>query len=471
MKIIITLTLMTFIAKSLLAQAPADEMNTYIDYKAPVIAFIHALVVDSKAATSKPNQTVVIENGIIKSVGDDNKIQMPPTAQIIDMTGKALLPGFILMHEHLYRSDFSFSPFYLHVQELPVTFPRMYLACGATTIRTTGSVEPYTDLNLKRDIDAGKFIGPEMDVTAPYLEGKGSFFPGMHELKDGAEAKKFVDFWADQGTTSFKAYQSITKEELGAAIQEAHARKLKITGHLCSVTYREAAEMGIDQLEHGFLAATDFVEGRKENACSFTPNPFGKLTADSPAVKNLIHFLIQKKVTLTSTLAAFADAATLDTTIRPEVLEAMEPDAREVFLTQYNVGRTPAFNQPLLEDMRMEKMFVDQGGLLTVGTDPTSLGGTLAGYGSQRAIELLVQCGFKPLEAIRIATYNGALAMGLDKKIGSIEVGKQADLVVLDADPSQNIHNIEKISIVFKKGIGFDSPKLFNSVKGKVGRY
>ena len=471
MKIALALAVVTCFATRLPAQTYSAEVEKYIEHKEPVIAFVHALVVDSKNAASRAGQTVVVRNGIIVAVGDDKKISIPADAKVIDLSGKALLPGFVLMHEHMYRSDFSLSPLYLHVQQLPVTFPRLYLACGATTIRTAGSVEPYSDLNLKRDIDAGKIIGPEMDVTAPYLEGKGSVFPQMHELKDAAEAKPFVDFWAGEGATSFKAYNTLTKQELASAIREVHARKLKITGHLCSVTYREAAEMGIDQLEHGFLASTDFVPGKKENACPFAPNPFGGLTVDSPEVKDFIRLLIRKKVIITSTLAVFEGAATLDTTLRPEVLEAMSPDTREVFLQEYNKARQPAFNQAIVEDMRMEKSFADSGGLLTVGTDPTGNGGTLAGYGSQQSIELLVKAGFNPLEAIRIATYNGALAMGLEKKIGSIEVGKQADLIVLDADPSQNIDNIEKVSLVFKKGIGFNSPMLFHSVMGKVGRY
>jgi len=206
-----------------------------------------------------------------------------------------------------YSRDFT----WLHVKELPYTFPKLYLACGATMIRTAGSVEPYSDLNLKRDIDRGKILGPAMDVTAPYLEGKGSIFPGMHELSGPAEAKAFVDFWASQGCTSFKGYMFVNKPTLKAAIDEAHAKGLKVTGHLCAVTYREAAEMGIDQLEHGFSVSTDFVPNKKENACPLFAPPIA--SADSPKVKELIQFLIHKKVILTSTLAVIYNMTTLDT--------------------------------------------------------------------------------------------------------------------------------------------------------------
>jgi hypothetical protein len=140
--------------------------------------------------------------------------------------------------------------------------PRLYLANGVTTMRTTGSVEPYADLNVKSEIDAGRMAGPHMDVTGPYLEGPDSPFIQMHQLRNADDARRTVAFWADQGVTSFKAYMNITRAELKAAIDEAHRRHLKITGHLCSVTYPEAAALGIDDLEHGFFVNTQLDPGK-----------------------------------------------------------------------------------------------------------------------------------------------------------------------------------------------------------------
>jgi imidazolonepropionase-like amidohydrolase len=444
-------------------------VKKFIDYDTAVIAFIHCKLADVKRLKVLEDQTVIIRNGIIAAVDDSKKLPPPAGSTVVDLTGKSLLPGFVLLHEHMYYAAYSADFSYLHVKELPYTFPKLYLACGATTIRTAGSVEPYSDLNLKRDIDQGKILGPAMDVTAPYLEGKGSIFPGMHQLSGPAEAKVFVDFWASQGCTSFKGYMFVDKPTLKAAIDEAHAKGLKVTGHLCAVTYREAAEMGIDQLEHGFSVSTDFVPNKKENACPLFSAPIA--SADLPGVKDLIRFLIDKKVTVTSTLAVIYNMTTLDTSIRPEVLEAMAPDTRDMFLNVYNKMRNSGGNKAMLEEMKMEKMFSDAGGLLTVGTDPTGSGATLAGYGSQQSIELLTKAGFTPIEAIRIATYNGAKALGLEDKIGSIEVGKAADLLVIDGDISQNIQNIRKITWVFKQGVGFNSQKIFSSVKGEVGKY
>jgi imidazolonepropionase-like amidohydrolase len=447
----------------------SPSVKKFIDYDSAFITFTHCRLADVIHLKVIEDQTVIVRNGIITAIGDSKKLPSPAGSIVIDLTGKSLLPGFVLLHEHMYYAAYPTDFSYLHVKQLPFTFPKLYLACGATTVRTAGSVEPYSDLNLKRDIDQGKILGPEMDVTAPYLEGKGTFFPQMHELSGPEEAKAFVDFWAREGCTSFKAYNFLDKATLKAAIDEAHAKGLKITGHLCSITYREAAEMGIDQLEHGFSVSTDFVPNKKENAC-----PLGAAqvaTADSPMVKDLIRFLVDKKVILTSTLAVIYNMTTLDTTIRPEVLEAMAPDTRDMFLNVYNKMRNPNSNNAMLEEMKMEKMFSDAGGLLTVGTDPTGSGATLAGYGSQQSIELLTQAGFSPIEAVRIATYNGAKALGLEHRIGSIEVGKAADLVVIDGDISQHIQNIRKTIWVFKQGVGFNSQKIFNSVKGEVGKY
>ena len=444
-------------------------VRKFIDYDSAFIAFTHCKLADVKHLKVLEDQTVIIRNGIITAIADSKKLSAPPGSTVIDLTGKSLLPGFVLLHEHMYYAAYPADFTYLHVKQLPITFPKLYLASGATTIRTAGSVEPYSDLNLKRDIDQGKILGPEMDVTAPYLDGKGGIFPQMHQLSGPAEAKAFVDFWASQGCTSFKGYMFVDKPTLKAAIDEAHAKGLKVTGHLCAVTYREAAEMGIDQLEHGFSVSTDFVPGKKENACPLGAAPIA--SADSPKVKDLIRFLVDKKVILTSTLAVIYNMTTLDTTIRPEVLEAMSPDARNMFLNVYNKMRGPSGNKAMLEEMKMEKMFSDAGGLLTAGTDPTGNGATLAGYGSQQSIELLTQAGFSPIEAIRISTYNGARALGLEDKIGSIEVGKTADLLVIDGDISQHIENIRKIIWVFKQGVGFNSQKIFSSVKGEVGKY
>jgi imidazolonepropionase-like amidohydrolase len=449
----------------------SDETKKYIDYNDPVTVFKNALLIDGKGNPAKPHQTVIIRNGKIDWIGDDAKALAPRDGKIIDLNGKALMPGLVMLHEHMYISAFSTDPFYLNARQLPFTFPRLYFAAGVTTIRTAGSIEPYSDIRIKKDIDLGLLPGPFIELTAPYIEGKNAIFPQMKENKTPAEAAAFVNYWADQGFTSFKAYVGIDKPTLKAAIDAAHKRNLKITAHLCAVTYNEAAELGIDSLEHGFGVSTDFVTDKKENECPSDVSgsqALADLDIQSDRVKQLLQRLISKKVVIDSTLAVFEGTAP------DEALNAMSPDTRDFYLKMSATSKsakTPVEgDRAFTKTAKMEKMFYDMGGLLTVGTDPTGIGGTLAGYGSWRAIELLVDAdGFTPLEAIKIATLNGAIALGFDKQIGTIEPGKSADLLIIDGDPSKNINDIQKDQYDFRNGVGYNSKKLFDSVKGKVG--
>ena len=234
---------------SSLAQGPADRQQ-FIRVEAPVVALTHVRIIDGTGAPARDDQTIVIADGKIQSIGTSPPPNLPANAQTLDLRGYTVLPGLVGMHNHMFFPMGGSPPMYSNMGN---SFPRLYLALGVTTIRTTGSVAPFTDLEIKRMIDAGRMIGPKMHVTAPYLEGRGSFTPVMHELTGPDDARRMVNFWADQGATSFKAYMNITRDELRAAVEEAHKRGLKVTGHLCSIGFREAAEIGIDNLEHGLL--------------------------------------------------------------------------------------------------------------------------------------------------------------------------------------------------------------------------
>jgi hypothetical protein len=291
-----------------------------------------------------------------------------------------------------------------------------------------------------------------------------------------------VDFWAAQGVTSFKAYMNITRAELKAAIDEAHAKGIKITGHLCSVTYPEAAELGIDDLEHGFYVNTQLDPGKQPDRCSpGTGAPtLAAMDPDGPDAKALIALLIEHHVALTSTLPVFEGDGEGHPPLQQRWLDAMTPQAREAYLFARNSQSTPANGaRPAVNrratlfarEMALERKFVQSGGILLAGPDPTGDGHVLPGFGDQREIELLVQAGFTPLEAIKIATLNGAQYLGRDRQIGSIAAGKNADLVVVKGDPSSRIDDIENVVLVFKDGVGFDSAKLLESVKGRYGQY
>jgi hypothetical protein len=321
-----------------------------------------------------------------------------------------------------------------------------------------------------------------MHVTAPYLEGSGAFTPVMHQLTGPDDARRMVNYWADAGATSFKAYMNITRDELRAAIEEAHKRGLKVTGHLCTVGYREAAEIGIDNLEHGLFADSEFVPDKKADQCppgAAVSASLRQLDLNSPAARETIRALVSKNVAITSTLPVFEAAGAPLTQsgigasgalLNPRVLNVMSTDARVRYLqARARVSSEANYVALLRKAMDFERAFVRAGGLLIAGLDPTGNGGIVAGFGDLRGVELLVEAGFTPLEAIKIASLNGAKFLGEDARIGSVAVGKQADLMAVKGNPATNIGDIEKVEIVFKDGVGYDSEKLIQSVQGLVG--
>jgi len=273
-------------------------VQAMVGLEAPAVVLTHARVIDGTGAPPLPDQTIVIERGKIASIGNPSQAPAPAGAKVLDLSGDTVIPGLVGMHDHLFYPSGSVEGVALY-NELGFSATRLYLACGVTTIRTTGSIEPYTDLNLKKLIDAGRLTGPEIFVTGPYLEGSGAYTPQMHELSGPDEARKTVDFWADEGVTSFKAYMHITRAELGAAIDEAHKRGIKVTGHLCSVGFREAADLGIDDLEHGLLVDTEFDPGKTPDVCpsqQLTASTLAQIDVEGAAVQQTIHALVEHHI-------------------------------------------------------------------------------------------------------------------------------------------------------------------------------
>jgi imidazolonepropionase-like amidohydrolase len=458
---------------------PQSERQQFIRIEAPAIALKNVRVIDGTGAAAVEDQTIVIVDGKIQSVAPSSSASVPANAQVLDLKGYTVLPGLVGMHDHMFFPMGGSPPMY---SNMGISFPRLYLALGVTTIRTTGSVVPYTDLEIKKLIDNGRMIGPKMHITAPYLEGRGSFTPVMHTLTGPDDARRMVNFWAENGATSFKVYMNISRDELRAVVEEAHKRQLKVTGHLCSIGYREAAEIGIDDLEHGLMADSEFVPNKQPDQCpagGAVPASLRQLDLNGPAAQETIRTLIAKNVAITSTLPVFeAGQAPLtqngigaaSALMNPRVFAVMSPEARVRYLTaRARVSSTGDFVTILRKAMDFERAFVKAGGLLIAGLDPTGNGGIVAGFGDLRQVELLVEAGFTPVEAIKIASFNGAKFLGEDARIGSIAPGKQADLMVVKGNPAATIADIEKVEIVFKDGVGFDSEKLIQSVQGLVG--
>ncbi len=473
---ILCLSLLSAIA---LAQTPpSNPLAPYISVSEPVIALTHVEIIDGTGVAPVADQTLIIDHGKIASMGPSASAAIPAGARVLDLRGHAVYPGLVGMHEHLFYSEpRTHALNSLIVSDSADTAPRLYLAAGVTTARTTGSVEPYTDLEMKKEIDAGEMPGPDLDVTGPYLQGDPPLIPQMHALAGPEDARRTIDYWVSEGVTSWKAYMTITPDELKAAIEAVHAHGEKITGHLCSIGFTEAARMGIDDLEHGIAVDTEFFPGKEEGKCpeGAAKQMAGSLDVSSAPVMAMVHELVSRHTAVTSTLAVFESfvpgGPPMDLLLREQ--NSMVPAAWTSVLTtraeiEDNAARS--YEATLLKkEMQFEREFAAAGGLLLAGCDPTGYGAVLPGFGDERNLELLVQAGFTPEQAIQIYTRNGAEFLGREDRIGTIAAGKQADLVVVSGDPAEDIKAVEHVEIVFKDGVGFDSAKLIDSVQGMVG--
>ena len=444
-----------------------------VAYAEPVIAFAHVELVDGTGRSAQRNMTVIVTGGRITAVGPAASTPTPNDATTIDGRGKTLLPGFVMMHEHIFyptgRGNYT---------EMLSSFPRLYLAGGTTTMRTAGAMDAYADLQLRDEINAGKAIGPDIDVTGPYLTGPGLPVLKFHALKDAAEAVRMVNYWSDLGVTSFKAFMHLTRAELVAIDKTAHKRGRKVTGHLCSITYDEAIDANIDNLEHGFFVATDFVKDKQPDVCpdfDVVQKSQVALDPDGPEAKALIKNLIDHHVALTSTLTVFETFTPGRPEADPRALSVLLPEVRAQYEAQWKDIQAQT-DSPWIKIYpklaKMEKTFADAGGFLMAGTDPSGYGGVIPGFAGKREVELLVEDdGFSFEQAVKISTLNGAIFEGLDKDRGTIEPGKRADLILIDGDPTKDAHAIERMPLVFKNGKGYRTDILIDQMKDQVGLY
>ena len=258
-----------------------------------------------------------------------------------------------------------------------------------------------------------------------------------------------------------------------SSIDEAHKLKAKITGHLCSVTFREAADLGIDQLEHGFIFASDFLPNKKPDKCPEESileqwRIMSQLSIESEKVQSLFRHLIDNNVVVTSMLANHVSKLPGEYLPYEDDLYLLSEESRKDALIVRNTKMHDFYKDAVQAEMLWETAFWKAGGTLVVGTDALR-GGMLPGLGTLRTIELLSDAGIPPIDVIKIATLNGAEAIGVAKDRGSIVAGKRADLIVIDGNPATDIKDIYKVEIVFKDGIGYDPVTLKNSATGRVG--
>ncbi len=449
------------------AASLSEQVRQYVTVAEPVVVLSNVRVVDGTGAAPRDGQTIVIRDGRIAQVGPAASTDIPGDARTIDLRGHTVIPGIVGLHNHT---------FYTTSQrrvQMSVTAPRLYLASGVTTIRTTGSYHPYSEIALREAIRAGDAVGPRMYITGPYINGDAYGY--MTEIGDTGDARRVVRYWAEEGVDWMKAYTTIGADELEAAIDEAHANGIRMTGHLCSVSFREAVALGIDNLEHGLFTNSDYVENKQRGVCpDGVQESLLDLDMQSAEVQQTFRDMVEAGVPMTSTLAIYElYVPGRPDPIDPRTLEAMAAEARDEYLkTRMQIldnASNSNYGQVFRQAQAYELAFVRAGGLLGAGVDPTGYGGALPGFGDQRNFELLFEAGFTPVEAIQIMTLNGARILGADAEFGSIEAGKSADLVVINGDPVANPWEIRNVVTVFREGVGYDPDALIASVEGAVG--
>ena len=444
----------------------AQESGQFVAIPQGTIALTHATVIDGTGSPSMTDQTILIEGDRITAVGASGSIRIPANANIIDASGKTVIPGLIGLHNHSYYTGGNG-----RAAQLSFSGSRLYLASGVTTIRTTGAQQPYAELNLQREIEAGRVIGPTMFATGPYLTGEQGP-QTMTRLEGPEQARRVVRYWAEEGVSWFKAYTWISRAELGAAIEEAHANGVKVTAHLCSVGYREAVALGIDNLEHGLFANSEYDPNKQPDECpaGFRSN-YANLDVNGPEVQATFKDMIDNDVAMTSTLVVYEISVAGRPPIEERIYNVLAPEiaeeVREIAVAR-RAGQGAIDPAVFAKAMEYERAFVDAGGVLAAGVDPTGYGAAPPGFGDQRNYELLLEAGFSSEKVVQIMSLNGAKVLGIDDEVGSIEVGKIADLVVIDAD-LETVRNLHATEIVFRHGIGWDSALLIESIRGLVG--
>lgn len=423
---------------------------------------VNGRIIDGTGTEPKEEWDIKICDEKIIGIGPD--ISIPDNANRIDVSGLTVLPGLIDMHGHLYANlgpskGISNQQAYL----------KLYLAGGVTTIYSPGEFDAEGTLKLQKKVNLRQLKGPDILTTGPYFDHAPSQISWINGIESVDQLESQFNLWKDK-IDGIKVYTSITEGELEKVIELADQYNLPVTGHLESITAAKAVDMGIDGLEHGIFGMPEFLEhgfNPKSTACQDTT-----FDLTDPAVETLIQKIIENQVYISPTIVTFKAISPDFKPVLPQWQQYISENALESVL---KLGRMLPSNiqncvsNALPKQNRLLKEINDRGGNIVTGTDPVGPMVT-PGYGLHHEMALLVESGLTPMEAIQAATFNAAKALQKDAEFGSIEVGKQANLVVVQGNPSQNINDIGNIVMIFKQGNQYDSDKLRESSLGKIGK-
>jgi imidazolonepropionase-like amidohydrolase len=439
----------------LLAQESSTTLSDSTSNAKSAMLLVGGHRFDTKSGKFVRNKGIVISAGVIQSmIGRTSASNLQRQILAED---DYILPGFIDLHAHYNVRLFKKRREEFHV------LPIVYLANGATVTFSAGELDPQAMQKLRTDIESGKKIGPRLINSGPYF---GRARPDWGRQRNANQIVEDVRHWAPL-VGGFKA-KSIRPDELKILIKEAHSHQLTVTGHLGSgfrqsVNPRDAIEMGIDRIEH-------FLGG---DALPNTRSAYSSLKEVQPAmpeILSIIRFYVEKGIWFDATLSAYGYFGK-----RGEEYEYWIDERK--FFTDFvraklkGKERTPieTFEKIYQVKQKTIRAFYEAGGKITLGTDHFSDGSFLPGFGVHRELDALVRSGIPPVDAIRIATINGARALGIDKNHGSLETGKSADLYVVSGNPLKNIRNTRNGKIVVRAGKVYQCDSLLRGVQGKLG--
>jgi imidazolonepropionase-like amidohydrolase len=434
----------------------------------PPIALVGGAVIDGTGAARVENTTVLIEGDRITAVGRD--LAIPAGAKVVDVSGKTLVPGLFDMHGHYYGNVGG------KIVDLFEPYARLYLAGGVTTTFSPGDFNPAGMVAFAARVRRGENAGPRILTAGPYIDLAPSAIGWIEGVKDADAAVAKLAEWRNR-IDGVKVYTSITEAQLAAVIDAAHTAKLRVTGHLRSVTAARAIALGIDRLEHGIFAMSEFAEGGSDPYDLDYYQKLAALDLDAPNVRKLIDAIAGKRVVLDPTivilqtgLAPFEPVTQdFDKYIAPAVLARYQ--RVEQMTARMTKRHGDASNKAIEGAIGKAKEFAvcvhRGGGVVVAGTDPVDVR-VLPGWGLHRELRNFVEGGMRPLEALRCASYNAAHALGLADRLGTLEPGKHADIVVVDGDPSVDITALAQTTAVYRDGVAYDPRELRKGAEGAI---
>jgi len=411
------------------------------------LAIVGATLIDGTGRTPVPDSLVVVNNGRIVSVGARSSSRIPDGATVFDATGKTLLPGLWDMHAHFEQ----------------VEWGAIYLAAGVTTVRDVANELEFI-VAVRNALREGRGLGPQM-LLAGVVDGSGPTAVGVERVDSRADAERWVAEYKKAGFEQMKIYSSVKLDELREVSEAAHRAGMTVTGHIPNgMQIFQGVEAGMDQVNHiQYLLAPLPPQPPDGASRDARLQALASVDVNGPEARREIEFLKQHNTVVDPTLALYewiyhpADQPV--STFEPGVARVAPELAQPLNNSGVPVEAVAVSRRIFDNSVAMVGALHKAGVRVVAGTDQT-----VPGHSLHREIELYVQAGFTPLEAIQAATVVPAQVMGLDKEVGTVEVNKRADLILLDANPLDDVHNIRTVKYVVANGVIYPTAKLWESV-------